>query len=134
METIGTIKEKMKWEKDLYELNINWFDCIIMRMRWHLNWYVHIDFLLLEEQKIELDVHWGITFSWDIGRLSIPLLTKEYPNKIIWFDTAHAWDAFLDTSLPESYQHIWWEYRDYEYIECELEELTLQLTKLKWLN
>ena len=122
------ILEIMKTEKDLYELNINWFDCIIYRFKWHLNWYVS----LLKEwyddlDTNELEVHWWITYEWNLKDLMIQWLTKDYwDNKFIWFDTAHAWDAFLYPWFE--YMLLSWTYRDYNYVYNELKELTNQLT------
>ncbi len=132
METIESIRTKMEWEKDLYELNINWFDCIIVRYLWHLNWYVHVPFQLTCDIDIyELDVHWWITFDWNVERLWIQWLTKEYPESLIWFDTSHACDWFIYPDVDEETRacFIRWEYRNYEYVKSELEKLTLQLIK-----
>ena len=126
-----SIEDIMKEEKDLYELNINWFDCIIWRSRWHLNWYVSlIKEWYYDLDIIDLNVHWWITYQWDIH--IIWLNKNYYDRKFIWFDTAHAWDAFLEEWFDYTLET--WTYKKYDYVYNQLEELTNQIKNKSWLK
>lgn len=133
MQTYEQIKEIVSKEKDLYEFEYKWFDCIIKRFHWHLNWYLIIpDKFISSDIEDKLEVHWWITYTGTIERIFSTDLTKDYSDKyIIWFDTAHAWDNFIDDTLPEEFKdmfiHERWTYKDYNYVKAEVESLAEQL-------
>lgn len=129
------IQNKMKDERDFFELEIKWVKCIILRFKWHLNWYV----VLPDDEDIDdssIDVHWWITFRWTLKELEttpsfmpcmIPITAK-----LIWFDTAHAGDAFIhEVNWMNMFEYTLknWEYRDYQFVYNELVKLVNQLPK-----
>ena len=122
------IKNKMKDERDFYEWEIKWINYFIYRIYWHLNGYIELS----DDQynKIDtstLDVHWWITFKWDIKDLNLPAWNYRIDSIAIWFDTAHAWDAFLYEWFEYTLNN--WEYRDYQFVYNELVKLVKQLPK-----
>lgn len=122
------IKNKMKDERDFYQWEIKWINYFIYRIYWHLNWYIELS----EEQYYQIDtstidVHWWITFEWDIKDLNLPAWNYRINSKAIWFYTAHAWDAFLFEWFE--YTLVNWEYRDYQFVYNELVKLVNQLPK-----
>lgn len=130
------ILELMEQEWDMYEFNHVWLQCIIIRYRWHWNWYVLIDnthkyfwATFNDTSFYNIDVHWWVTYSWTVDNLNTSGKYKWL--YAIWFDTAHAWDAFVDTPLPEEHQDIFlrWEYRDKEFA---IEQTKLLAEQLLW--
>lgn len=122
------IQNKMKDERDFYELEIKWVQCFIYRFNWHLNWYIELsedDYFKIDTTSI--DVHWWITFEWNIKDLNLPAWNYRIDSKAIWFDTAHAWDAFLHEWFD--YTLVNWKYRDYQFVYSELVRLVNQLPK-----
>lgn len=127
------ILELMEQEWDMYEFNYEWLQCIIVRYIWHWNWYVMVEYNKYFNSTYwtfeDVDVHWWVTFTWTTDILNLP--DKYKSLYAIWFDTAHAWDAFVDTRLPEEHQDIFlkWEYRDKEFA---IEQTKLLAEQLLW--
>lgn len=145
--------EKIKKEKDIYLFKSNWFDCLIYRVRGHLNWYVWIpkdhllyekwygervcdddrkkyteDYLKVQDALASISVHWGLTYAWHQHFIIAEGYDFDY---VIGFDTAHSGDAHYDGESKFIFFMEWDVYRDASYVETELEGLTKQLSLLK---
>lgn len=129
-------------EQNVKAFKYKWFDCVLLRVLWHINWYVGIpndhpfygmnyyysnwdNRLLWEKENYinQLHVHWWLTYANNLKLVEIDWYDFSW---CFWFDTAHGWDAFDGWSFI-MYDEWRDEYRTQEYVENEVKELVDQI-------
>lgn len=112
--------KQMESEEDVYEFEYKWYNCLILRINWHLNGYVECP-PMDDETTYTFDVHWWITYQWRIEYNG-----KTYFANGIWFDTAHYKDCYYDKKSQYCYCPDSWYYKNKDYVIKELHSLVDQ--------